>query len=498
MRTKDGLFRAVLILAAAVAGAPFGREVFAVDKAEIENAVAAVSTCDHGGSRKPLDAVERLARETRGSPELRACLEDELSRLLSSGATPASKKFACQQLWIIGTDRSLPALGKLLLADETVEMACFAISRHPSPAAGRTLREALGKNKGRSLVPVMNLLGERRDAEAVDALVEHAAGQDETVAFAAIAALGKMAAGKAVETLEGLHKSGDAERRSAAAHALLECAQELARKGSVDEARSIHGILLADREHPQIRRAALVGRIELEGVAGASAMLEVLADVTLPAKEKDRLKAALERGVRLQGAVDFDKIEAVPIFDGKTLAGWEGNEAFFRVEGGAIVAGTLKEPIPRNEFLCTRKEYGDFELRLKAKLLGAGDNAGIQIRSRRIPGHHEVSGYQADMGTGWWGCLYDESRRNRVLAKPEAPRIEKTLKPGDWNEYVIRCTGKRIQLWLNGVQTVDYSEPEEGIPTKGIIGLQIHGGAPSEARYKDITIKEAPGPGSGG
>jgi hypothetical protein len=464
MKTRDGLFRAAtflgaIILATTVAGALSGRDALATDKVEIEKTVAAASTYDHGGSRKPLDAVVQQVRETRGNAELRACLEDELSKLLSSGATLASKKFACEQLWIIGTDRSLPALGKLLLADETVEMACFAISRHPSAAAGRTLREALGKNKGRSLVPVMHLLGERRDAEAVDALVEHAAGQDETVAFAAIAALGKIAAGKAVEALEGLRKTGDAGRRSAAAHALLECAQELARKGNVGEARLIHQKLARDNEHPQVRRAAL-------------------------------------RANRMQGAVDFDKIEAVAIFDGKTLAGWEGKESSFRVEDGAIVAGTLKEPIPRNEFLCTRKEYGDFELRLKARLLGAGDNAGIQIRSRRIPGHHEVSGYQADMGTGWWGCLYDESRRNRVLAKPEESTIKKAFKPDDWNEYVIRCTGKRIQLWLNGVQTVDYSEPEEGIPEKGIIGLQIHGGAASEAWYKDITIKEAPGPGS--
>ncbi len=54
--------------------------------------------------------------------------------------------------------------------------------------------------------------------------------------------------------------------------------------------------------------------------------------------------------------------------------------------------------MPRNEFLCTKKTYGNFELRLEAKLVGKGDNAGIQFRTRRIPNHHEVSGYQADMG----------------------------------------------------------------------------------------------------
>jgi len=187
--------------------------------------------------------------------------------------------------------------------------------------------------------------------------------------------------------------------------------------------------------------------------------------------------------------VDFSKVEAVSLFDGKTFEGWEGNLKSFRIEEGAIVGGSLKERVPRNEFLCTRKEYGDFELRLKFKLLGKDANAGVQIRTRRIPDHHEVIGYQADMGDRYWGCLYDESRRRKVLARPDAKKMAGILKREDWNEYVIRCTGPRVQLWINGFQTVDYTEPDEKIERSGIIGLQIHGGPPSEAWYKDITIK---------
>jgi len=188
--------------------------------------------------------------------------------------------------------------------------------------------------------------------------------------------------------------------------------------------------------------------------------------------------------------VDFAKIEAVPIFDGKTFEGWEGNLKAFRIQDGAIVGGSLKQRVPRNEFLCTKKEYADFELRLKFKLLGKGANAGIQIRTKRIPNHHEVIGYQADMGGKYWGCLYDESRRRKVLAKPDLKKVMSVLKKDDWNEYVIRCTGRRVQLWINGFQTVDYTEPDEKLEQRGIIGLQIHGGPPSEAWYKEIIIKE--------
>lgn len=179
------------------------------------------------------------------------------------------------------------------------------------------------------------------------------------------------------------------------------------------------------------------------------------------------------------------------LFDGKTYAGWEGNEKRFRIADGAVIGGTLKEPIPHNEFLCSTKEYTDFELRLQVKALGEGVNAGIQIRSRRIPNHHEMIGYQADVGQGWWGKLYDESRRNRILAGNGNEAItEKIVKVGDWNDFFIRCDGRRIQLWINGQQTVDYLEEDESIDLTGVIGLQIHGGPPTEAWYRNIRIRE--------
>ncbi len=185
-----------------------------------------------------------------------------------------------------------------------------------------------------------------------------------------------------------------------------------------------------------------------------------------------------------------DEAGSVSLFDGKSLDGWQGNQDSFRIEDGAIVAGDLKKPVPRNEFLTTAREYGDFELRLKFKILGKGANAGVQIRSQRIPNHHEMIGYQADLGEGWWGCLYDESRRRKVLAGPPKDERSKVVRADEWNEYRIRAEGKRIQLWINGHQTVDYTEPDESIPQGGLIGLQIHGGPPAEAWYKDVQIRE--------
>jgi len=186
------------------------------------------------------------------------------------------------------------------------------------------------------------------------------------------------------------------------------------------------------------------------------------------------------------------------LFDGRSFLGWEGNKKMFRIEGGSIVAGKLDKEVPRNEFLCTEITYENFELTLKAKLKGDDLpnilNAGIQFRSERIPNSHEVIGYQCDMGSDFdgkiWGYLYDESRRNKFLAQPENSEMLKVLKSNDWNEFVIRAEGKRIQIWLNGFQTVDYIEDDQTITSTGVICLQIHGGFKAEAWYKDIEINE--------
>jgi hypothetical protein len=189
--------------------------------------------------------------------------------------------------------------------------------------------------------------------------------------------------------------------------------------------------------------------------------------------------------------------KAKALFDGKSFAGWDGDtKKTWHVKEGAVVGGSLTEKQPRNEFLATTKEYADFVLTLKFKLLGDAKkgfvNSGVQIRSQRIKDSHEMKGYQADLGEGYWGSIYDESRRNKVLAAADQEKMHKALKPGAWNEYVIRAEGRRIRTWINGVPGVDYTESDEKVPQVGRIGLQIHGGGPAEAWFKDIAIEELP------
>jgi hypothetical protein len=184
--------------------------------------------------------------------------------------------------------------------------------------------------------------------------------------------------------------------------------------------------------------------------------------------------------------------EPKPLWDGKTFDGWEGDtKNTWRIENDTIVAGSLKSSIPRNEFLCTKEKYADFELKLKFRLLGAEDkaNAGVQFRTERIPNHHEVVGYQADIGQGYWGALYDESRRKKVLAGPSKELAAKAAKIGEWNDYIIRAEGPKITLTLNGFKTTEYTEEDATVAKTGVIALQIHGGPACKVFYKDLFIE---------
>ena len=186
----------------------------------------------------------------------------------------------------------------------------------------------------------------------------------------------------------------------------------------------------------------------------------------------------------------------VQISDGKTFQGWAGDtNNTWRLEEGAFVGGSLERKVPQNEFLRTTRSYTNFVLRLKVKLVGRSGfiNGGVQVRSQPVKNPpNELSGYQCDMGEGWWGALYDESRRNKVLIKPDPAAVEKAVKKEGWNDYLIRGEGKRIRTYLNDVPMIDYTETDDSIEQFGIIGVQIHGGGQAEAWYKDITVEELP------
>ena len=186
----------------------------------------------------------------------------------------------------------------------------------------------------------------------------------------------------------------------------------------------------------------------------------------------------------------------VSLYDGHSFKGWEGDtHTWWRIEEGLIVGGSLKTKVPHNYFLATTRDYTNFILQVRFRLVGTNGfvNSGVQIRSQRVPKDTEMSGYQCDIGDPtWWGSVYDESRRNKVMAQSDMKALEPVLRRSDWNEYRIHAEGRRIRTYINGVLGADYTEADLAIPQWGKIGLQIHAGAFAEASFKEILITELP------
>jgi hypothetical protein len=182
------------------------------------------------------------------------------------------------------------------------------------------------------------------------------------------------------------------------------------------------------------------------------------------------------------------------IFNGKDLNDWEqrNGTATYKVEEGCVV-GTTSEGSP-NSFMCTKKDYGDFELVFEVKV-DDELNSGVQFRSRTKDNKpaERVHGPQVEIATnGSAGCVYGEGTNFGWLSGPD-PVKTGAFKKGEWNQYRVVAKGKRIQTWVNGVAIVDFEEDKTEMPS-GFIGLQVHGigkgTGPYSVRWREIYLRE--------
>ncbi len=207
----------------------------------------------------------------------------------------------------------------------------------------------------------------------------------------------------------------------------------------------------------------------------------------------------------------------VSIFDGRTLDGWDGNPAFWRVEEGAITGQTTAEnPTKGNTFLIWRGGHVDnFELRLEYKLVGG--NSGIQYRSFEVPGQPwVVGGYQGDFEAGkrFSGILYGEKFRGilanrgdktevtrdggkvkvKVVRKVgDSDKIQAAIRPEQWNSYRIVADGYTFRHYINDVQTIECTDNDKQMRRPvGILALQLHAGPAMQVQFRRIRVKRLP------
>jgi len=201
-----------------------------------------------------------------------------------------------------------------------------------------------------------------------------------------------------------------------------------------------------------------------------------------------------------------------PIFDGRSLAGWDGDPGFWRVEGGALVGQTTTEKQPeQNTFLIWRGgSPADFELKLQFKLTGF--NSGIQFRSIELPDiKWAMKGYQADMDgqQQYTGQIYEERGRGFLAMRGQFSYIPEDKKPGlvgsvgdsnelkalikgeDWNDLHLIARGNTIVQLLNGrITSMLIDDDTAGRKMEGLIGIQVHKGPPMKIEVRNIRLKK--------
>jgi hypothetical protein len=181
------------------------------------------------------------------------------------------------------------------------------------------------------------------------------------------------------------------------------------------------------------------------------------------------------------------------LFDGNSLNDWKtvntDNSKYWKVTDGVIVGGDGETKVPSNTYLHTTQTFEDFELRFLFRISGDHDqgliNSGVQYRS--VLEGNKIVGYQADIGKGYWGDIYDEHRRAKLVGG-NLNILKHILNEEGWNSYIVRCKGNKHELYINGVKVSEYVEKDPDIPSKGVIGFQLHSGGNAKVEFKYITI----------
>ncbi len=220
----------------------------------------------------------------------------ELLAVLQSNAPKAEKAIPCKQLAIYGTDEAVPTLMGLLADEELASWARIALEAIPGPAADEALREAMGTLQGRLLVGTINSIGVRRDARAVDGLVQKLNDADADVASAAAVALGHIGGDRAAAALTQALAKAPAAVRSAVAEGAILCAEGYMAQGKAAEAvklyDAVRGADLPDQRHLEAIRGAILAR----GSGGIGLLTE-----QLRSDDKDRVGIGLRTARELPG-----------------------------------------------------------------------------------------------------------------------------------------------------------------------------------------------------
>ena len=281
-----GIIAGAAILAM-VAGPAVSRPSSAQDES-LPVLLKALAAFEPGIDDTALLRFQNYVRSRALDPGTRAECETALLSFLGGDATFAGKMAACRELRLIGSDKSVPVLEKMVLSKETTDMARYALEGIPGEAGGAALTRALAAVGGEGKLGVISSLGNMRYAQAVQALARVLPSADDSEGAAAATALGKIGGAAAVNALTSVLGSASAALRERAASGLLSCAEGLAGSGDIPRADDLYGKIMAAKVPLPLRRAAQRGKIASSGPAAAKMILSLLKE-----KQTEMLQPAI-------------------------------------------------------------------------------------------------------------------------------------------------------------------------------------------------------------
>jgi type 1 glutamine amidotransferase len=231
------------------------------EMAELQELLGKVKTYDWGQSRLALTEVSEIIKKAYGNKAELAKIEKALLGVLDSDATRAGKQYVCRELSIIGTEQSVPTLAKMLVGEETSDMARYALERIPGSAVDEALRSSLRKARGNARIGIINSLGQRRDKGAVRNLSRILGRANQEAAIAAAAALGQIADSQAAEALSEAKNKAEGKLLLVVLDAYLKCADQLVADGNKIGAMAIYKELQKEGLPGPIRSAATTGML---------------------------------------------------------------------------------------------------------------------------------------------------------------------------------------------------------------------------------------------
>lgn len=231
---------------------------------------------------------------------VRAAEEQNLITILQSSAGAVEKCSACQQLRIVGTTKSIPALATLLGVERVSHAARYALEGMPYAEAGAALRDALGTTSGPTKAGIIDSLGWRCDTDAVSLLAPLLTSTDHTLARASARALGKIGNEDAISCLKKAIVKANPEMKMTIMKALLHCAERRLNVGDDSNAAKTYDFLLGDEVPSAIRSAAWRGLVLSDSHRRPGLIIEALKDndnvalkVVREIKDEPLIKACL-------------------------------------------------------------------------------------------------------------------------------------------------------------------------------------------------------------